>query len=698
MLITRIVLQDYGVYRGRNEFDLECTPEKPVILVGGTNGAGKTTLFESVTLCLYGMSALGKKPSKKEYERFLAKKIHRYGGQTARADFASVTVQFRFYHAGVDTEYRVNRTWSKKEDIEGVDERLFVHKRTVGTGHSKEFVPLDVVEESHWQSFIQDLIPRGVAGLFFFDGEKIVRMARQEGDDFEIRGSFKSLLGLDIAEQLRSDLQVNLMRNLTRGGMGALQEEYDRYRDEKDENLSGITKLEERIAQKQGDLDRIRARIAEVEAGISRVGGEFTSRREDARASLAAKKEAYAGIHRRMLDACAGVLPFSLVPDLMEDVRSRIEADQLVLQDRMGDKAVRSRLRQIRSDVRGDAFLDGLGLDGKTAGAVQKRMLAALGSGGSGRGRKMDAGEEDDVRGDAKEVFGFSTIQSTRILGMIDNANGPALEALSHDTRDLVDVGGKIEALEQTLASAAGDDEIGPMVSELGKLNAEAGQLQAEIDHMDEKVASNRALCTHIDSKMRGLVDKMYQDEKAETKVMLTQKVQEVLDEFVEQVKVKKLRLLEQYLLEGTRLLMHKNDLVTKITVDPDTFAVHLFGRDGQEMPKDLLSEGEKQMFATSVLWALAKTSGRPLPFLIDTPLARLDEAHRTNMVERFLPSAAHQVIIFSTDKEIELKYYRSLAPHLARSYVMEFFQEDGSTTCHDGYFWNKRGDKVVAV
>ena len=35
--------------------------------------------------------------------------------------------------------------------------------------------------------------------------------------------------------------------------------------------------------------------------------------------------------------------------------------------------------------------------------------------------------------------------------------------------------------------------------------------------------------------------------------------------------------------------------------------------------------QGELQMYATAIVWGLAKTSGRPLPFVIDTPLARLD-------------------------------------------------------------------------
>ena len=32
------------------------------------------------------------------------------------------------------------------------------------------------VDESQWQTFIEGLIPLGIARLFFFDGEKIVRM------------------------------------------------------------------------------------------------------------------------------------------------------------------------------------------------------------------------------------------------------------------------------------------------------------------------------------------------------------------------------------------------------------------------------------------------------------------------------------------------------------------------------------------
>ena len=79
-------MQDYGVYRGRNEFDFTCTEKKPIVLIGGTNGAGKTTLFESIMLCLYGISTMGKRSTKKAYNKFLTRKIHRYLKSATPAD------------------------------------------------------------------------------------------------------------------------------------------------------------------------------------------------------------------------------------------------------------------------------------------------------------------------------------------------------------------------------------------------------------------------------------------------------------------------------------------------------------------------------------------------------------------------------------------------------------------------------------
>ena len=145
-------------------------------------------------------------------------------------------------------------------------------------------------------------------------------------------------------------------------------------------------------------------------------------------------------------------------------------------------------------------------------------------------------------------------------------------------------------------------------------------------------------------------------------------------------------------------MLLHKKDFVEKISIDKETFEVKLFAENDDEITKNMLSQGELQMFATAVVWGLAKTSGRPLPFMIDTPLARLDEEHRQNLVEQFYPNASHQTIILSTDTEINYEHYEKLKPHIEKSFVIQYDSDKGKTIKHDRYFFDENGEKIIEV
>jgi DNA sulfur modification protein DndD len=92
---------------------------------------------------------------------------------------------------------------------------------------------------------------------------------------------------------------------------------------------------------------------------------------------------------------------------------------------------------------------------------------------------------------------------------------------------------------------------------------------------------------------------------------------------------------------------------------------------------------------ATSILWGLAKASGRPLPTIIDTPLGRLDSSHRRHLLERYFPVASHQVILLSTDKEIDETSLKHLQPFVGREYQLMFNESSRSTEIIKGYFWN---------
>ena len=72
-------------------------------------------------------------------------------------------------------------------------------------------------------------------------------------------------------------------------------------------------------------------------------------------------------------------------------------------------------------------------------------------------------------------------------------------------------------------------------------------------------------------------------------------------------------------------------------------------------------------------------------PAIIDTPMARLDTAHRRHLVERYFPHASHQVLILSTDTELDRHYYQALQSHIARAYHLDYDEETRATRGKEG-------------
>lgn len=104
------------------------------------------------------------------------------------------------------------------------------------------------------------------------------------------------------------------------------------------------------------------------------------------------------------------------------------------------------------------------------------------------------------------------------------------------------------------------------------------------------------------------------------------------------------------------------------------------------------LSKGEKQVFILSLYWAIIKTSNQVVPFIIDTPFARIDTEHREQISAVFFPNISGQVIILSTDEEVVGSYREIIQSHIAHEYLLEYNMEQGCTSVKPGYF---KGTKV---
>ena len=668
MLFSKIILENYGVYKDRQIFDFTSSSEKPIILCGGTNGAGKTTLFNSIMLCLYGQDSFEKRTTKKDYEEFLKRKIHRYLGSKTVADFAAITIEFEYYHQGKVENYSVSRLW--KNDDGKIIENFSIKKN----GEK-----LDSIDESQWHQFIRELLPRGVARLFFFDGEKIVKIAKEGNEDIEIKSSFDMLLGLDLVEQLKSDLEINLMRNM-KGGAKEIQEKKDELDTELEQLEKNISELMIKRERKTVELDEIQKIVDEYEEKISRLGGGYATQRHELQNKESVLKEKTVNIEENIREICLDALPFSMIPKQLEELVEQINQDQEITKNQFEKQSLEKNLSQVSKEINEDEFWNDFKADSNLKKEISSKIEELF--------QEKISSKSSEIQ---NPIIDLSPNDTVKILDTVKNIDTVLLSKLENHTIEYNKITEELQKIETALNNAPNDDEIGPLIAKLNSEHEKIGVIKTEFDHLDQKIHEQTSLIGLKKSALRQIVDEKYKQKASETNLQVTRDVQNVLDLYSSKLREKKLQLLEQYLIEAIQVLIHKEDFVEKVAIDKKTFAMTLYRKNNQEMLKDELSEGEKQMFATAVLWALAKTSGRPLPFMIDTPLARLDVEHRGKLIETFFPSASHQVVIFSTDAEIDEKYYAQLKPFISKSYLMKYDSGSGSAKVEEGFFWEQK-------
>ena len=665
MLLERLSIENYGVYAEKSEFDLSSTTEKPIVLIGGLNGAGKTTIFESLMTALYGKTYLGRRTTKKEYTEFIAEKLHRHDGR--RANHASVEVAFRFYHNGCDDGYSVRRSW--EADGVSVQESLLIKKNGETMGD---------VDESQWQSFIEGLIPLGIARLFFFDGEKIVRMIEWDSHDSdEIKSSLDMLLGAELINRLYSDLNLYVMRHS--GGNGgadtAVQKRYEEMRREKDAVADDIELLRAEHEKKGAEIDDMAANVGARESKIAGVGGGYADRRGTLLTKRAVLEEKIRHQRKAIQEELGEDAPLRLVGPMLNEIKGQIEKDMSIASQKASAGLIRDKVGRLKEDMSSGEFWP----NGMDTTLISEKILRRLDS--------MIEEPKSDV------FFDIAPSEATWMLQKIAKASdGPTL--LLEKIGEYAKTVASLEAVESDLAKIPKDDEIGPRISEINALHREIGILISETAHIDQQISSNEAYQKILKNKLKGMIDSMHKSSKARTGTKLAMKMQEVLDTYSANLKERKILELESNLLDAVRLLLHKRH-IHRIAIDRQTFEIRAYENGDDAHPGALKSMGEKQIVGTALLWAIAKTSGRALPFIIDTPLGRLDGKHLSNLIDRFYPFASHQTILLSTDREIGHREYGMLSKYTSRSYKITCNENKSVTTVSAGYF-GEEGKEIV--
>lgn len=162
---------------------------------------------------------------------------------------------------------------------------------------------------------------------------------------------------------------------------------------------------------------------------------------------------------------------------------------------------------------------------------------------------------------------------------------------------------------------------------------------------------------------------------------------EQVLKEFAIRLQKQKVIRLASTITECYKRLANKKNLIHVIDMNPETLEITYLDEKMNVVPKTSLSAGEKQLMVISILWALAICSKKKLPVIIDTPLSRLDSAHRTSLITTYFPNASDQTIILSTDSEIDQKYYDLMKSNVGDEFTLKYDDKSKCTHIQRGYF-----------
>lgn len=649
MIFKTLELQDFGIYAGRQQLDLRTKRKRPVILVGGTNGAGKTTLLEAFTLCLHGRRALGPRVSQDAYDAHIRSRFH-HAPQGEAAEECGITLSFEHVQSGRSSDYSVARRWRRLENG-AVRESLTLEQNGA---------EVDDLSDASRQDFLDSLLPPGLAGFFLFDGEQIQALADDENGAY-LAEAVKRLLGLDLIDQLQADLRRFIGRTSSHGKDDGPRKALVAAEGKVTEALEQVEMAEEARELLQEQQDKFDQELVRVRDKLAREGGTLAKERAKLEKEAAKATTEVVAAEERLRSSIAGLLPFAIAQGLADDVAERLEAEQTAEEDEIIGRRIKAAAPQLKKQ---------LGVkDGTSVTAV---LLEQLGVGNGKRSPRLH-----DVSTADRAVM-LEQLRTVR-----DGVRADAVR-LSKQLRRAQD---KKERSESRLSEVPDDDALAPIVQEIQAIEHRRGQLASEMQRAEEELRQAEHELRTAEREERKLKEKAEKASKGDESSETAKRTIRLLEEYGERTEVRRLGQIELEAARYFNRLSRKGELLSRITIDRDSFRVRVIRWDQTELPKERLSAGEKQLLAIAILWALAKASQRPLPVVVDTPLARLDAEHRRRLLTEYLPNVSHQVVVLSTDTEVDLAAAAELETVTARRVFLSHDLEHAATAVAEGYF-----------
>lgn len=533
-----------------------------------------------------------------------------------------------------------------------------------------------------WQDFIRALIPPGITPFFFFDGEKIQEIAADEHSEVRLQSSLEAALGIEFIKRLTDDLLY--IKNQERQGYVDISDaDLEFKQSELKKERSKLERRKKERAEAQEDLDAFRQQYDDAKKRFQAAFHTEPEARETLRENEKKRIQVLTRlgqVDNEIKTLCEKTLPLAVAGKLFGGLKRRIEAERgSIQQDAIRDNAAALTQTLLRA-VEEPEPLYHVALNAEQRAELEQRIFKLLRQG-------LDPSQ-------ARAVLNLSEREAARILHRLEEIENSDIFRLASllDERRTLDA--EIQRLDRALqpsASSASERELFEQLqAEMESCSTQIGRKSEQLRALNEDILDLEKRLRDLEAEISRLYERHHVSREKAEFIAECDAIANLLGQFIVRLRENKVHLLQEKTFEMYRRLSSRGGLIKDLLIDPKTYEVALHDRHGYAIRKSGLSAGEKEIFAVSLLWGLAQTSQLRLPIIIDTPLSRLDSTHRSHIVHDYFPNAGEQVVILSTDTEVDADYYARLKPYLAGAGLLAFDQRQELTTFQPGYFWER--------
>ena len=693
MKINNIILHNFGSYEGTTNFDTRPCDGRNIVLIGGKNGAGKTTLFTAMRLCLYGYKSMGYKNPNSFYNRAVVKLVNNTAKIT-KPTTAFVTMCIELNNGQGMDSFSLTRKWEMNESLIETFSVL------------KNGADLSADEIADFEKYVVSLIPPELFNLYFFDGEKIADFFMDEGSNTRIKDAFLTLCGYDTFDIMRKNFKR------IRAGIPTSAPALDEYIVAKDALASAKSLYHDSTDRLKACVDA----IADCEATLDAEEKEYHQKggitEEEWNQKLYTlkeeekKRETYNALLKKWAN---DVIPFIMLRKQILALKAQIENENQALKytyfcEVLNSPAVQALVKDKLAEIDSAAFAD-FGTEKEpilNLSFEQNSLILA-------QINTILSFEQDKVE-KCKKAIKRSLNLTAKIRKEIESSSITSVQEYMKRRAQLFEEKSallvqRVELEQQLVAQkealTLAEQQLGKVQTRLeeelkkASINDISARAIVMLDKLQEILYRRQidkvenCFRKEIRTLMRKthFIDDIYIDDNFNTHIYRTEKVS------IEKIrKALKTNTEEQLLAfwgaKAMQTLYKKansndyNDMCKYFeSVDIKSLSLQI------EIDKASLSNGEKQIFIMALYYSLVSLCNHELPFVIDTPFARIDTEHRHNISKHFFSELKGQVFILSTNEEINSSHVQILKDKIAATYMLENSDNKRTVVVKNSYF-----------